>query len=68
MELGDLLFSVVNLSRHIDHDAELALRNAANKFRVRFEFVEQLAHRRNLDMTTATLTELDALWDEAKRQ
>lgn len=68
MELGDLLFSVVNLSRHIGHDAEIALRNAANKFRARFEFVEQLAHQRNLDMTTATLAELDALWDEAKRQ
>lgn len=68
MELGDLLFSVVNLSRHIGHDAELALRNAANKFRRRFESVEQLAHERNLDMTSASLSELDALWDEAKRQ
>ena len=68
MELGDLLFSVVNLSRHIGHDAELALRNAANKFRARFEYVEQLAHQRKLDMTTASLAELDALWDEAKRQ
>jgi tetrapyrrole methylase family protein/MazG family protein len=66
MELGDLLFSVVNLSRHIGHDAELALRNAANKFRSRFEYVEQLAYERNLNMTTASLTELDALWDEAK--
>lgn len=68
MELGDLLFSVVNLSRHIGHDAELALRHAANKFRTRFETVEQLAHQRNIDMTTASLAELDALWDEAKRQ
>jgi tetrapyrrole methylase family protein/MazG family protein len=68
MELGDLLFSVVNLSRHIGHDAELALRNAADKFRVRFESVEQLAHQRNVDMTTASLAELDALWDEVKRQ
>lgn len=66
MELGDLLFSVVNLSRHIGHDAELALRHAANKFRARFEYVEQLAHQRNVDMTTASLAELDALWDEAK--
>lgn len=67
MELGDLLFSVVNLSRHIGHDAELALRNAANKFRVRFERVEQLAHERNMNITTASLAELDALWDEVKR-
>ena len=67
MELGDLLFSVVNLSRHIGHDAELSLRNAAAKFRARFEKVEQLAAERNIDMTTATLAVLDALWDEAKQ-
>ncbi len=67
MELGDLLFSVVNLSRHIGHDAELSLRNAAAKFRARFEHVEQLAAERNIDMTTATLPALDALWDEAKQ-
>ncbi len=67
MELGDLLFSVVNLSRHIGHDAELSLRNAAAKFRARFEHVEQLAVERNIDMTTATLAALDALWDEAKQ-
>ena len=67
MELGDLLFSVVNLSRHIGHDAELSLRNAAAKFRARFEHVEQLAVKRNIDMTNATLKVLDALWDEAKQ-
>lgn len=67
MELGDLLFSVVNLSRHIGHDAELSLRNAAAKFRARFEYVEQLAVERNIDMTSATLAVLDALWDEAKQ-
>jgi len=68
MELGDLLFSVVNLSRHIGHDAEMALRSAASKFRTRFEYVEQLARQRNIEMTVASLAELDALWDEAKRQ
>lgn len=67
MELGDLLFSVVNLSRHIGHDAELSLRNAAAKFRARFEHVEQLAVERNIDITTSTLAALDALWDEAKQ-
>ena len=68
MELGDLLFSVVNLARHIGQDAELALRIAANKFRSRFEYIEQQAHERNLNMTTASLAELDALWEEAKRR
>ncbi|MEK7296251.1 MAG: nucleoside triphosphate pyrophosphohydrolase, partial [Actinomycetota bacterium] len=67
MELGDLLFSVVNLSRHIGHDAELALRTSANKFRTRFEYVERLAHDHGIDIANASLEELDSLWDEAKR-
>lgn len=67
MELGDLLFSVVNLSRHIGHDAELSLRDSAAKFRARFEHVERIAEERGIDMTSATLDALDALWDEAKQ-
>ena len=67
MELGDLLFSVVNLSRHLGHDAEQALRGASDKFRHRFEQVEQLALSRGIDLVTASLVQLDALWDEAKK-
>ncbi|MEI8323434.1 MAG: nucleoside triphosphate pyrophosphohydrolase, partial [Actinomycetes bacterium] len=66
MELGDLLFSVVNLSRHLGHDAETALRVASDKFRARFEHVEALAIERNIDLHAADLATLDALWDEAK--
>jgi uncharacterized protein YabN with tetrapyrrole methylase and pyrophosphatase domain len=66
MELGDLLFSVVNLARHLGHDAETALRLASDKFRTRFEIVEQLAAQRNIDLQAATLAQLDSLWDEAK--
>jgi tetrapyrrole methylase family protein/MazG family protein len=66
MELGDLLFSVVNLARHLGHDAETALRLASDKFRARFEIVETLAAQRNIDLQTATLEVLDSLWDEAK--
>ncbi len=66
MELGDLLFSVVNLSRHIGHDAELALRKSANKFRSRVEYIEQLAFERNINITSASPDELDELWNEAK--
>ena len=66
MELGDLLFSVVNVARHLSLDAETALRAAASKFRRRFERVETLAQERGLDMSTAGLETLDALWDEAK--
>ena len=68
MELGDLLFSVVNLSRHLGHDAEQALRGASDKFRHRFEKVEQLALSRGIDLTNAPLEQLDALWDEVKKQ
>jgi tetrapyrrole methylase family protein/MazG family protein len=66
LELGDLLFSVVNLSRHLGHDAETALREASDKFRSRFEAVERLALARNIDLHAADLATLDALWDEAK--
>ena len=68
MELGDLLFSVVNLSRHLGHDAETALREASDKFRARFEHVEALAIERNIDLHAVDLATLDALWDEAKLQ
>jgi tetrapyrrole methylase family protein/MazG family protein len=68
MELGDLLFSVVNLSRHLGHDAEQALRGASDKFRHRFEQVEQLAFSRDIDLANAPLEQLNALWDEVKKQ
>ena len=67
LELGDLLFSVVNVARHLSLDAESALRAAAGKFRSRFEHVESLARDRGINMETAGLETLDALWDEAKR-
>lgn len=66
LELGDLLFSVVNLSRHLGHDAETALREASDKFRARFEHVETLALERNIDLHAVDLATLDALWDEVK--
>jgi tetrapyrrole methylase family protein / MazG family protein len=66
-ELGDLLFAVVNAARHSGADAELALRRAAAKFRTRFAAVEALAAERGVDLATAGLQALDALWDEVKR-
>ena len=65
-ELGDLLFAVVNVARHLDIDAEVALRAATHKFRARFEAVEQLAVDRSIDLRTSDLATLDALWDEVK--
>jgi tetrapyrrole methylase family protein / MazG family protein len=65
-ELGDVLFAVVNVARHLGVDAELALRAAATKFRRRFEAVERLAAERGIDLGRADLATLDAMWDEVK--
>lgn len=65
-ELGDLLFAVVNVARHLGVEPEGALRAATQKFRGRFEQVERLARERGIDLHTAGLTTLDALWDEVK--
>ncbi|MCU1366985.1 MAG: putative MazG family protein [Ilumatobacteraceae bacterium] len=65
-ELGDLLFSVVNVARHLKVDPEVALRAAVTKFRGRFEGVERLARERGIDLATADLAVLDGLWDEIK--
>lgn len=67
-ELGDILFSAVNVSRFIKSDAEEALTAASDKFLGRFIEVEKYAAERGIDMKTASLEELDALWDEAKKQ
>jgi MazG family protein len=65
-ELGDLLFAIVNVARHLDIDPELALRAATDKFRARFVGVEQLALQRSIDLRSADLATLDALWDDVK--
>lgn len=66
-ELGDVLFSAVNVSRFIDVDAEEALTAATDKFFNRFSIVEQLADKKGIDMKSSSLEELDKLWDEAKK-
>jgi tetrapyrrole methylase family protein / MazG family protein len=65
-EIGDLLFSVVNTARHLGVEPESALRSASGSFRQRFEQVERLAAARGIDLRTAGLPVLDALWDEVK--
>ena len=66
-ELGDLLFSVVNVSRFLGVEPEQSLTEACNKFISRFEKVERLAADRSVNMEKASLEELDQLWDEAKK-
>lgn len=65
-EVGDLLFAVVNLARHLGVEPESALRAATAKFRRRFAGVEALAAARGVDLVAADLATLDALWDEVK--
>ena len=66
-ELGDVLFSAVNVSRFVDADAEEALTDATDKFVARFKTVEKLAGERNIDMKQSDIETLDRLWDEAKQ-
>ena len=66
-EIGDLLFSVVNVSRFLQVEPEQALTLACNKFIDRFAKVEKLAQERSIDMKQASLQELDSLWDEVKK-
>jgi ATP diphosphatase len=67
-ELGDVLFSVVNLARHLKVDPEKALRDANRKFERRFRFIEQALRDTHRPIEDCTLEDLDALWGEAKRQ
>jgi len=66
VELGDLLFAVVNLCRKASVHPALALDKANVKFANRFGAVEKLASERGLKVGEATLEQLDALWDEVK--
>ncbi len=65
-EVGDLLFAVVNLSRHRNVDPEAALRIASAKFRRRIQACEVLAEERGIDTRTAGLAVLEALWEDVK--
>lgn len=65
-ELGDFLFSAAQLSRHLDIDPEMALREANIKFKRRFNQVEDLARAKNIDMSTTSQDELENLWLEVK--
>lgn len=65
-ELGDLLFSAVNVARFCKCDAETALEKATKKFMARFTVTEKLAEQKGIDMKSVSLDVLDSLWEEAK--
>lgn len=66
-ELGDLLFGVVNLARHLGLDSEMALKKANTKFERRFAHIEDRLAAQGLQFTDASLAEMEALWIEAKQ-
>jgi ATP diphosphatase len=65
-EVGDLLFAVVNLARHLGIDPEAALRGTNQKFERRFAAVERALAKRGKSPAQATLAEMDGFWNEAK--
>ena len=67
-ETGDLLFALVNLARHVGADPDLALRGTNAKFERRFGYIERALAAQGRSLESASLTEMDALWNEAKTE
>ncbi len=66
LELGDVLFVIVNLAQWLGVEAESALREANARFTARFQLVERAVATRGMDWATLSFAEMDALWEEAK--
>ncbi len=67
-EMGDVLFVVVNIARHLGVDPELALRSANRKFEDRFRHIEEQLEAQGRPLSESTLEEMEALWQEAKEK
>ena len=67
-EVGDLVFSTVNVARLLDIEPEFAVNYTIDKFINRFQYIEESARNRNLDLKNMSLAEMDALWNESKRR
>jgi MazG family protein len=67
-EIGDLLFAVTNIARHLHVEPEAALKLTNRKFRRRFGYIETRLREQNRNFDQTTLDELEALWQEAKKQ
>ena len=65
-ETGDLLFALVNLARHVGADPDMALRGTNAKFERRFGYIEQQLDAQGRSLESASLMEMDALWNDAK--
>ncbi|MDD2331521.1 MAG: nucleoside triphosphate pyrophosphohydrolase [Candidatus Cloacimonetes bacterium] len=66
-ELGDLLFTIVNLSRKLGFDAESILKDTTRKFTRRFHYIEEHYRQSKEDIHEASLEELDVLWEHSKK-
>jgi len=67
-ELGDLLFVISNISRHLSVDPELALKAANQKFEERFRHIEEKLEADGRSPSDSSLKEMEALWQEAKKK
>jgi hypothetical protein len=67
-EVGDLVFSTVNIARLLDIDPEIAVNYTIDKFINRFAYIEENARNRDLDLKDMSLAEMDELWNESKRR
>ena len=67
-EFGDVLFTLVNLGRHLGLDAERSLRESNQRFSDRFRRVEALARAQGVELADCTAERLDAYWNQAKRE
>ncbi|MCB5245080.1 MAG: nucleoside triphosphate pyrophosphohydrolase [Candidatus Cloacimonadaceae bacterium] len=67
-ELGDLLFTIVNLARKLHIDAETALKETARKFSKRFQFIEEQYRQNGENINEASLEELDSFWELSKKE
>jgi len=68
VEVGDILFSLANLSRHFEVNPEIALRKANQKFMRRFRFIENKLKQDGRELGKASLEEMDQIWEEAKKR
>ena len=67
-ELGDVMFTCVNLARHLDLNPEWSLRNANQKFSKRFAYVEQQVKVLGINIEDCSLEQLELLWGNAKNK
>ncbi|MDO5760359.1 MAG: nucleoside triphosphate pyrophosphohydrolase [Bacteroidota bacterium] len=66
-EFGDVLFALINYARFLDINPDTALEKTNRKFKTRFQYIEQKAKEKGLNLSDMTLEEMDSLWNEAKQ-